>query len=338
MRAHYRLTILILAFLGSTGILTAQMPPPVSPSPAPDKLAEQKMPVKRGVGWFRRPARSTPIEQETYAFGLYQADRLRVAANAYQALVYAWPDSPQAATAQFALAKIQQKRQRYQKAFDEYQYLIDHYAGQFNYIEAIDLQFQIANYLMNVKQGQFLLLPGFEAPERALPLFENIIRNAPSWEKTPLAQLNIGLIHEMNGDTEEAIAAFEVLLNRYPGSAWASDASYHQACGLEKLSADRPNDESAINAARSALVEFIRTYPDNGGVPDARLRLDRLNARRERMAFERARFYDRLSRRQEAALQAYEDFVKRFPSSESVPEARERIEALKPLVKGTPKP
>ncbi len=337
MRSFFRLSVLMVALLSLAGLLEAQMPPagpslPTTPSP------EKKAAVKRGVHWYRHPVRPTPDEQERYAASLHKANRLRESANAYQALVYAWPDSPQAAAAQLSLAGIQQERQRYDKAFDEYQYLIDNYAGKFSYIEVVERQFQIANHLMSAKRGQFLIFPGFEAPERALPLFEKIIRNAPSWEKAPLAQLNIGMIHEANHDPEEAIAAYEVLLNRYPGSSWAPGASYHQACCLEELSNDRPNDESALNAARSALVDFIRTYPDNSGVPDARLRLDRLNIRRERMAFERAYFYDRLAHRPEAALQSYEDFVKRFPSSESTPLARERIEVLKSLVKGTPSP
>jgi outer membrane protein assembly factor BamD (BamD/ComL family) len=337
MRDFFRLSALMMALLSGASLLQAQMPPSGPPAPA-SASRENKGTVKRGVHWYRHPARPTPIEQEAHALSLFKASRLRAAANAYQALVYAWPDSPQAATAQLALAGIQQARQRYNKAFDEYQYLIDNYAGTFNYIEVVEQQFQIANHLMSAKRGRFLIFPGFEAPERALPLFESIIRNAPSWEKAPLAQLNIGMIHEADHNPEEAIAAYEVLLNRYPGSQWAPGASYHQACCLEELSSDRLNDESALNAARSALVDFILTYPDSSGVPDARVRLDKLNIRRERMAFERAHFYDRLAKRPEAALPSYEDFVKRFPSSESIPLVRERIEILKSQIKGAQSP
>jgi outer membrane protein assembly factor BamD (BamD/ComL family) len=333
----YRLSVLILFLSGSLSVLGSEMSDAPTPTPK-GTPSETKKPVKRGVHWYRHPAQTNAAAQEAYAFSLYENGQLRASANAYQALVYAWPDSRQAVSAQLALAKIQQKREKYEKAFDEYQYLIDHYAGQFNYPEVLDLQFQIANYLMNSKRGQFLFFPGFESPERAVPLFESIIRNAPSWEKTPLAQFNLGMIHESNSETEEAIAAYEVLLNRYPGSQWAPDAAYHQACCLEKLSADRPNDENAINDAISALIDFIQTYPNSSGVPDASSRKEGLIKRLEHMAFERARFYDKLTRRPEAALQSYEDFLKRFPSSESANLARERIAALKLLVKGSQTP
>ena len=310
---------------------------PPTPTSTSTSVQEKKSPVKRGVHWYRHPSCKTAAEQEALAYSLYEADRLHAAANAYQALVYAWPDSPQAATAQLALAKVQQRRELYAKAFDEYQYLIDHYPGQFDYRNVLDLQFQIANYLMTAKKGKFLFFSGFEAPEQALPMFEKIIQNAPSWDKAPLAQFNIGLIHEQNHEEEEAGAAYEILQNRYPNSEWAAPASFHQALCLQRLSTERPHDENALNAARSALVGFIRNYPDSNQVPEARSLLKDDNTRREHLAFERASFYDHLAKRPAAALQAYEEFLRVFPSSDLAPTARERIEALKASTKGDPK-
>lgn len=284
--------------------------------------------LKRGVHWYRKPSRSTEPEQEKLAYKYYEGGRLRKAANAYQAQVYAWPDSSRAAAAQFALAKIQQKRGKYDAAFKEYQYLVDNYPGQFRYPEVLDLQFQIASYLMQAKVGKWLFLPGFSAPERAIPLFEQIIRNAPSWERAPEAQFNIGRIREINGETEEAIAAYEVLQNRYPSSPWAQQAGFREASCLYLLSDQRRNDENALNAARSALAAFIRTYPSSPDVATAETCLRTLNTRLATLVYERARYYDLLARKPEAALQAYEDFVKNFPHSDLVENARARIEEL----------
>jgi outer membrane protein assembly factor BamD (BamD/ComL family) len=289
--------------------------------------------IKRGVHWYRYPNKQTDSDQEKFAYALYQAGRLRRAANAYQALVYAWPDSRKAAPAQLALAKIQQKRGQYEDAFDEYQYLIDNYPGQFNYAEVLEFQFQIASYLMHARTGQFLILPGFQSPERALPLFEKIIRNAPSWGKAPLAQFNIARIHEMNDNLEEAVTAYELLQNRYQSSPWAGQASFREAYSLFRLSDQRKNDENALNAARAALVDFIRSYPASPDVGQAETYLRTLNTRLTTMAFERALFYDRQSRRPEAALLAYEDFLKNFPASEQAATAQQRIEQLRKTIR-----
>lgn len=341
MRLLPYVCLLSLGMLTWPAVAFAQMqgPPPAPPQPTPQAAAaERKTPAKRGTHWYRHPARQTPLEQAAYAYGLLQAERLRAAQNAYQALVYAWPDSPQAAPAQLALAQVLQKRELYERAFDEYQYLIDHYAGQFNYTDVLQAQFQIANYLMTTKRGRFFFFPGFAAPERALPLFEKIIQNAPSWEKASLAQFTIGTIHELNDNDEEALAAYEVLMSRYPDSEWASSASYRAADCLRRLSQDRPQDENALNSARAALIDFIRSYPNDDRVPDARARLKALNVRKEAMALERARFYDRLRGHPEAALRAYEDFLRNFPSSDSAPLVTERIAALKALTTGTRQP
>lgn len=321
---------IILLFIVSRGsaLLAAGSDSWSSPE-SPSTVHIEKTKIKRGTHWYRYPNKPGAAEQEAFAYDLYRSGSLRRAANAYQALIYAWPDSPKAAPAQLALAKILQKRGHYEDAFNEYQYLIDNYPGQFNYVEVLELQFQIATYLMQAKTGQFLFLPGFESPERALPLFEKIIQNAPSWEKSPQAQFNIGRIHELNDDDEEAITAYETLQNRYPSSSWVSQASFRESYCLYRLADQRKNDENALNAARAALVDFIRSHPGSPDITQAEAYLLTLNTRRISMAYARAQFYDKLSRRPEAALLAYEDFVKNFPASELAATAQQRIDQLR---------
>lgn len=300
---------------------------PSTRTPAKDVL------VKRGTTWRIRPEFPDAERQLTYANGLRANKRLKAAYNAYNALVYAWPDSAQAVTAQVACAEVAEARGDYVKSFDEYQYLIDRYVGQFDFQRTLERQFAIANYLMTARRGKFLFLPGFEASERALPLFEKIVQNAPSWEQAPLAQMNIGTIHEKNDDWEQAITAYEVLQNRYEGSSCTETAAFREASCQYRLYLDRPNDVNACNAARSTLVRFIQTYPGSQSVGEARQNLDRLNQRIETLAYERAVFYDELAKRPRAALMAYQDFVRKFPESERAQLASRRIETLRKDIK-----
>lgn len=320
--------IALALIIGMASVLSAMEPDTWANTGQKAGVQETKPRIKRGVHWYRYPNQTNDVAQERFAYALYTQGRLRKAANAYQALVYAWPDSPRAASAQLALAKVQQRRGNYQEAFQEYQYLIDNYPGQFSYSEVLESQFQIAKYLMEAPVGSFFLFPGFHAPERAVPLFEKIILNAPSWERAPEAQFSIGRIHEINEDLDEAIAAYEAAQSRYPGTSWALQAAFHEAYCLYQLSDQRPNDENAINAARAALVAFIHLYPSSPDTAKAEGYLRTLNTRLETMVFERARFYDRIARRPQSALQAYRDFVKHFPSSGLAETARLRIEQL----------
>ena len=305
------------------------------PTPPPETLGNKTKPeddrgrAKRGIHWYRSPDCATATQQMALADKYFKEQRFHKAANAYQALVYAWPDSPEAPRAQFALARAQEQRELFVKAFDEYQYLFDYYPGHFDYMDVLNRQFKLANYLMATPRGAWLFFHGFQAPERALPLFEKIIRNAPTGPQAAIAQLDIGIIHETNDELEEAIAAYEILQNRYNDENLLPQASFREAHCLYKLYLDRPNDENACNAARAGLVQYIRTYPQHEQVEKAREYLKITNTQQEARALNLARYYDRIAHRPKAAIVAYEEFLRTYTSSEFAPDARQRLEALR---------
>lgn len=303
------------------------------PSPPPgtgyNQTSEETRPqVKRGIRWYRHPQSDTAAKQLKLAFAYYTAERYRKAANAYQALVYAWPDSPEAPQAQLALAKVQEIRELYAKAFDEYQYLFEYYPGQFDYQEVLDRQFKIANYMMKTPKGAFLFFPGFEAPERALPMYEKLIKNAPSGSQAATAQLNIGIIHETNEEEEDAVGAYEIVQNRYGDANLAAQAAFREAHCLVKLHSQRPNDEDACNAARAALVQFITTYPGHAQVEQAKGFLQTLNDQQAKRAYDLARYYQTIARRPKAAIVAFEEYLRKFPNTALAPSAKAQLDLL----------
>jgi len=338
MRSTIQAFLLMAAMLAVPGFANTydSMPTPV-PGPVPDagKSHDEKAQVKRGTHWYRKPNYPTIQEQMAFASKLLEKGRYRKAANAYQALVYAWPDSPEAVKAQLALAQVQELRQLYTTAFDEYQYLFDYYPGQFDYQLVLDRQFKIANYLMTTPKGSFLFFHGFQDPERAIPLFEKITRNAPTWVNAPTAQLNIGIIHETNKDYEEAVAAYELLQNRYTDDNLLPQASFREARCLYKIYKDNPNNEEACNSARFAVTQFMRLYPRHAQIEEAQAFLQTLNTEQAKRLYGQARYYDRIAHRPKAALIVYDEFLRKY--SMSAPElaeiAKSRVDSLKQEVK-----
>lgn len=331
MRPFTHLVLLLACFLAipaRASYDTMPTPPPSMPT-GTTKPQDEKSRAKRGIHWYRKPQCETAAQQLALASQFLKEGRYRKAANAYQALVYAWPDSPEAPQAQLTLAQVQEIRQKYAKAFDEYQYLFDYYPGLFKYEEALDRQFKIANYLMDTPKGAFLFFKGFQAPERALPMFEKIIRNAPTSPKAATAQLNIGIIHELNEEEEEAVTAYEILQNRYLDENLIAQASFREAHCLYKIYRLRPNDENGCNAARAALVQFIQSHPRHGQVEEAKSYLKTLNTEQATRAFERARYYDQIARRPQAALIAYEEFLRKYGATDLAAKAQARIETLR---------
>ena len=304
------------------------MPTPPPSTPYTQSKDDEKPQVKRGIHWYRHPDCKTAAQQMQLAVKYNKAGRYRKAANAYQALVYAWPDSPEAPEAQLALAKVQEVRQLYAKAFDEYQYLFEYYPGQFDYREVLERQFKIANYLMKTPKAAFLFFPGFQAPERALPMYEKIIKNAPAGTEAATAQLNIGIIHEMNEEEEDAVTAYEILQNRYSDANLAAQASFREAHCQVKLHEQRPNDEDTCNAARAALVQFITSYPGNENVEQARGFLKTLNEQQAKRAYDLAKYYQNIAHRPKAAIIAYEDYLRKYSGTPLAASAKEQLAIL----------
>ena len=288
---------------------------------------------KKHRSLFHRPDRDTPAEQLALAIEKEKAGRLRKAKDVYDDLVHHWHDSREAPKAQFALARVLFEQGKYEKSFKAFQYLVDHYAGRFKYNEALDYQHRIANQIMNDRWGDDLFMPGFEAPERALPMLNKIIMNAPNWDKAPGVRLTIGLIHEELKDYEEAVVAYDAVEENHAGSSEAEKAAFRKAHCLFILSEKTPRDEKRCRTALSALASFLAHHKQSPNRAEAEEYLVSLKARLSGMYYDRAQFYDVVSKRPEAALIAYRDFLKKFPASEMAQDVYTRIEELEKEVK-----
>ncbi len=289
-------------------------------------------PQRKRVGFWRRPERSTPAEQLVHAQALDARGRRRKAARQYRALVHEWHDTPEAVKAQRAYAGLLERRGKFDAAFNEFQYLVDFYSGQFDYADVLDHQFRIANEVMTRRFGDVLFLPGFESPERALPLFEQIAKNAPTWQRAPEVQFYIGWILEEGKQYQKAVRAYDKLRQRWPRSELAVTAAFGGTRCLVRLADKSPRDEVGCQRALEALAGFIRDYADDPNVEQAKIQRDRLTDRLVTMHYERAAYYDRIARKPESALIAYAEFLRRFPYAEQAEAVSARVRELEALV------
>lgn len=278
---------------------------------------------------FNRPAKDNPKDQLAHARQLAQDDDLRKAAKAFRALVVTWPSSREAAAAQWAYAKLLEKRDKPRKAFDAYQVLMEDYPGQFpDYDAVLQRQFEIAKEVMATKKGKFLFLPGFEAPERAIPLFESVIQNGPRSVHAPEAQYLIGQAYEQSFQYELAVVAYIATLHRYPLSAYAEPAAFGRARALYAITKDYPNDAQALDEAWAGVMVFLRAYPDSEFAAEARTMRDELLDRKADNLYSVADYYDRLARRPQAARESYEQYARLFPNSERAPDVKQRLKII----------
>ena len=281
---------------------------------------------------FRRVREDDPDAQLQYAISLQEQGRLRRAARQFNALVHRWPDADEAAAAQLALARLFRERGKYERAFREYQYLIEHYEGEFPYKTVLAEQLETAESAMEMRRGGFLLLPGFQSPERAIPLFRIVISNGPNWERIPEIRLLIGRIHEDARDYADAVAAYEEVIIYHGQHEVAREAIFRKALVLERVANRNPRDARRAHAAMQALFAALREDLAPEQAEEARARIRGLRQQLEELHLEKAEFYERRGRNPRAALMTYEEFLRRYPNSDQEALVRERIAALQEIV------
>lgn len=285
---------------------------------------------KRGFHLFLRPMQKNPEAQWAQVQALEQAGKTRAAAKQALALRIWWPNSPEAPQAQMLHARLMERRHHLQDAFDSYQYLIEHYAGRFEFNAVLERQLQIAKTLMDRKKGRFLFFPGYVAPEQAVPLFEKIVASAPEGSGAAEALYLTGAANERVYEYDKAIEAYFSVLNRFPNSEFAPKAAYAQARCHVRVADDSPNDTRALETARAACQLFLQRHPDSADRAAIEADLARLRSRQAANAYELARYYDRILRKPQAALIEYRNFVALFPNDARTPAAKLRIAELSP--------
>jgi outer membrane protein assembly factor BamD (BamD/ComL family) len=292
--------------------------------------AEAYVEAEKEHGWFSfsRPAKDTPAAQFAYARELLTSGKINKAKRAFNSLTITWPGSAEAPLAQYAYARILDERGKKLDAFAAYETLMTSFAGRFpNYDQVLQRQFEIAQWEMTRKRNR-IFFGGFNAPERAIPLFESVIKHGPRSPLAAEAQYLIGEAYEGNFEYQLAVVAYSTTLHRYPFSPFAEKASFARARALNAFSRAYPVNPQASEEAFAAVMAFMRGFPGSGMMDEARALRDDLLARRAGAAFEIADYYDRIADRPEAALASYRDFVQLFPQAPQAGKARQRINEL----------
>ena len=282
----------------------------------------------RGFHLFTRPHKKDPTAQWDYVQSLDRANKARAAARQAYALRLFWPYADEAPQAQQFYARSLDRRRHPQQAFDAYQHLVETYPGRFDFNEIIARQMHLATDVMKRRKGKFLFLPGFNAPERAIPLFEKIVQNAPESDFTAEAYYRIGQAHERVYEYSQAIDAYFTALNRFPTSPFAEPAAYGQAICHIRVAQDSPEDNRAVETAIAACDLYLQRYLDMPLSNEIRASRQDLLQRQARNAFARARYYDHILHNPAAALIEYRAFLARHANAEQAAEARRRVKEL----------
>jgi outer membrane protein assembly factor BamD len=320
-----RVVLLVFCF----GLLPVWTPAPLIYRPGEGWTYE---PVGGGK-WIRNRAQEQlQVAQEGYEEGNY-----RRAMRAARRTVKIWPLSDHAPEAQYVLARSLEALGQDERAFREYQRLLENYPKAANYQEVLQRQQEIANRFL---QGKWLRLWGYipipPSMDKTTEMYEKVIGNGPFSDVAPEAQMNIGRAREKQSKFAEAVKAYEKAADRYHDQReLAADALFKAGLAYQKQARKAEYDQSLASQAIATFTDFLALYPGHERADEARQIIQEMRVEQARGSFEIARYYER-KRNLEGALVYYNEVLLKDPESRFAAEARHRIEELqKRMARGT---
>ena len=317
-----RFLFLLLLFTSVT-LIPFRSPAPLVYTPGEGWVYE---PVG-GEGKWRRTRAKDQLEVAQAAFD--KAD-YSLATKAARHLVKTWPLSDNAPHAQYLVARCYEARHDDEKAFAEYQKILEKYPKSDNIKEALARQYEIAGRFL---KGQWFKLwgyvPFFPSMDRTAAMYDKIVKNGPFSEVAPHAQLRIGAAREKQGQLPAAVKAYETAADRYHDRPLiAADALYHAGVAYQRQAGTAEYDQSLAGQSIALLNDFMTLFPEDRRGAESHKVIASLKTEQARGNYKIAQFYEK-RKKWNGALVYYNEVVLQVPGSPAAAEARHRIDALK---------
>lgn len=257
-----------------------------------------------------------------------KAGKLEEAAQAYRALVKTWPLSPNAPEGQFRYAATLYKLYEFQPSFKEFQKCTEKYPDTEHFDEILKYQYDIACLFLAGERQKLWKIPTLPSMDKAVEMFEQVIKNGPYSKIAPMAQLKIGFAREKQHQWDNAVKAYQELIRRYPKSDLADDAQFQIGYAYMLASREADYDQTATNRAVTGFQDYITKYPNSEKIEQARENINRLKQEQSRGVLAVAEFYDR-QKNYDAALVYYNRVIQQYPKSEMAKRASIRADQIK---------
>ncbi|MBC8097727.1 MAG: outer membrane protein assembly factor BamD [Akkermansiaceae bacterium] len=301
-----------------------------------------------GEGWVYEPVggggkwqRTRAKDQLIVAQEALDKKDFSLALRAARRTVKVWPLSDYAPQAQYIVGRCYEEKGFDERAFKEYQKLIEKYPKAIVYDDVLKRQFEIANRFL---AGEWFRLwgyiPFFPSMEKTADLYQKIVKNGPYSEIAPQAQLKIGEAREKQSNYSEAVKAYERAADRYNDRPQiASDALYKQGLAYNQQAAKAEYDQNTAAQAIATFTDFMTLFPNDERVTKAQTIIADLKTEQARGKFEIARYYEK-ERRWGSSKIYYNEVVNLLLNDPNAPlavEARERLDALNKQIQSASK-
>ncbi len=320
---------MVRAFMRSLLFLAALLAfPHISPAPliyVPGEGWIYETPGKEGK-WHRLRAE----DQLKVAEDAFEQKEYNLALKAARRTVKRWPLSDFTPDAQFMIGRVYEHKNHDEKAFNEYQKVIDKYPKYSKYEEVLQRQYEIANRFLG---GQWFklwgVIPIFPSMEKTAAMYEKLVKSGPYSDVGAQAQLKMGEAHVKEEQFSKAVKQYERAADIYSDrKEVASEALFKAGLAYHKQTKAAEYDQNSSTKAIATFSDFIALYPEDPRVPEAQQLIVELKTEQARGAFEIARFYEK-KKAWQGAMVYYNEVLIKDPESPFAADARARIEVIK---------
>ena len=290
-----------------------------------------------GEGWSYEPVggegkwtRARAKDQLEVAQTAFDKKDYSLALKAARRVVKVWPLSDYAPQAQYLVGRCYEAKGKDEKAFKEYQKVLEQQPKSANFEEISQRQYEIANkYLAGKWFKLWGVIPIFPSMDKTADMYDKIVKNGPYGDVAPQAQMQMGAAREKQKNYPMAAKAYETAADRYHDRPKvAADALYREGVAYQKQAQTAEYDQSTAGQAISTFTDFMTLFPADTRANGAQKVIASLKAEQARGNFQIAKFYEKYHKWQ-GALVYYNQVLLEDPSSPYAAQARVRIDELK---------
>jgi outer membrane assembly lipoprotein YfiO len=263
---------------------------------------------------------------------LYKEKKLDKAAEQFKIVLKQYPKSRVAPESQYRLGTIAEETGDYVAAHNAYQALIKSYPQSERFDEVIEREYQIGCMFLSGKKGKLLGLDIRPSLPLAIEVFQKIEAAAPYGAFGDKSQFNLAVAYQKSGRFDDAMEAFQSLIDQYPQSPLLQQARLQMTEVSFQKSSGQTRDQSALDEAARQAQSYIKRYPGTEEAEKAekiRRVVDEANSEKNY----RIGLYYEKDNYVTSALIYYADTAKRYPDTAWGQKAAEKLHSLQEPVK-----
>lgn len=278
----------------------------------------------------KKSAKDTPEDQLAWAMDFYNKKDWGRAIEEFEKLPAAFPTSRLAAEGAYFAGLCYEEKQDIAKAADAYEKLVDRYPYSDRIKDAIGREFKIADEFAKGSKVKVLGVPALPGQDKAIEIYKHIVKNAPFGTFGDQAQYQIGEVHKLIGDFEEAQKAYQTVVDEYPKSELVAKARYQIAyCSMQASQHAQYNEQSADRAIQE-FQGFKQTFPSDKQALEADESIKALRNKKAETQFEVAQFYER-NKKYASARVYYLEVATSYADTPYAEEAKKKVQEVSSL-------